>query len=143
MYKKHYESLLADHPDAKQRTKKQRDEIKRQKNKMQKTGKKIGKDRLDQLVEKKVPKSGKERMQEYREKQTNDGKESEREANKMRNRKMRGREANHNEIHTSSLEDVQVCAEPGEVVFDQDRRLDENMFFFNSNQNICQDQHVH
>ena len=54
MYKKQHARLLADHPDAKQRTKKVQQEIKRYENKIQKARRKIV--NVDHLVEKKPPK---------------------------------------------------------------------------------------
>ena len=51
--------------------------------------------------------------------------------------------ATDDEMDTSSLEDVQESAEPVEVVFDCDERLDENMFLFlHLIQKIWQDQHI-
>ena len=129
MYKKHHAMLLADHPDAKQRSKSVRNEIKRYENKIQKVRRKIK--NIDQLVERKAPMSSTERSQKQRSKQTEDEKMRERERDAERKRWLRGKDKKARSQGSQVVEDcidddlaeVQVQAGPGDVELGQDGGL--------------------
>ena len=123
------ERFLAEHPVPDQRTKKERQELKNIQNKITKLQKKID---VYDLLTKKATKSATQRKQEQRRRQTDDEKKHEQEAAMMRMRKLRGKQtiqesqtvkeneervvdSTDDEMDTSTQDQVQVHAGPGEV----------------------------